>query len=72
MRCPACEQRIALYILIGFRQKTPRKNSQIYIQRDFEIILLGLLIYLGLSHFWANGVFPLPCMGLRLIYLKNV
>lgn len=53
---------------MGLRQKTPIKKPQIYIQRDFDIVLLGLLIYLGLSRFGAFGVFPLPCMGLRLVY----
>ncbi|BAY49459.1 hypothetical protein SAMD00079811_70880 [Scytonema sp. HK-05] len=42
---------IARRWLVGLRQKTPRKKPQIYIQKDFDIVLLSLLIYLGFGHF---------------------
>jgi hypothetical protein len=32
---------------MGLRQKTLTKDHQIHIQKDFDIVLLDLLIYLG-------------------------
>ena len=52
---------------MGFKQKIPQKITQMYIQKDFDIVQPSFLIYLGFSRFWAFGVFSLPCMGLRLI-----
>ncbi len=52
---------------MGLRQKVARKKPQMYIQRDFDIGLSSLLIYLGFKHFLAFGVFSLLCMGLRLV-----
>jgi hypothetical protein len=37
-----------------------------YIQREFDIVLLSFLIYLSFRRFWSFGVFSLPCMVLRL------
>lgn len=36
---------------MGLRQKVAIKNTQIYIQRDFDIVKPSLLIYLGFKHF---------------------
>ncbi|MEH2024946.1 MAG: hypothetical protein V7K62_15375 [Nostoc sp.] len=34
------------HLLVGLRQKTTKKEPKIYIQKDFNIVLLSLLIYL--------------------------
>jgi len=36
---------------MGLRQKVARKNPQMYLQREFDIRVPGLLIYLGFKHF---------------------
>ncbi|RCJ37877.1 hypothetical protein A6770_13875 [Nostoc minutum NIES-26] len=38
-------------VLVGLRQKVARKNTQIYIQTDFDIVQPSFLIYLGFKHF---------------------
>ena len=38
-------------LIVGLRQKIPKKEPQIYIQKDFDIVRLSLLIYLGLGLF---------------------
>lgn len=53
-------------LLLGLRQKTPTKEPQMYIEKDLDILLVTLLIYLGLGYFGVFRVFPLLCMGLRL------
>lgn len=37
--------------LMGLRQKVAGKTTQMYIQRDFDIVLTSFLLYLGLGHF---------------------
>ncbi len=38
-------------LLMGLRQKIPKKEPQTYVQKVFDIILLSFLIYLGLGFF---------------------
>lgn len=37
--------------IMGLKQKVARKKPQMYIQRNFDIDLPSLLIYLGFKHF---------------------
>ncbi len=66
----SCGKFIYTQLLTGLRQKIPIKYPQMYIPKDFDIVLIGLLVYLDYRRFWAYGVFPLSGKSLRLISQK--